>query len=93
MNELNFESEKGDVPEFDLTGTDLITSLITTFESNDLHARTAINFSHDKKTDYVFMDVLSIHNGKKLIDIVFGFDKEKILSMCENIRVYFRDKK
>lgn len=88
-----FKSEKGDIPEVDLNGTDLITSLVTTFESNDLHTRNTINFLYDKNSQYVFLDILAIHNGMKLADIVFGFDKEKLISMCQNILDYFADQK
>lgn len=90
-----FDSNKGDIPEIDnefLKKMNLIASVVTTFESNDLHMRTAINFRHDEIRKYVFMDALSIHNGMKIVDAVFGFDEEKIKSVCQNILDYFEEK-
>lgn len=87
-----FRSPKGEIPEIDPAKLDLIASLITTFESNDLHTKNVINFRYDKKTDYVFLDMLAIHNGMSLIDYVLGFDKEKIINVCKNILEYFSTK-
>jgi hypothetical protein len=84
-----FSSPKGEIPEIDPNKLDLIISLLTTFESNDLHTKNAINFRYDKERDYVFLEMLSIHNGMKLVDYVFGYDKEKILNVCKNILSYF----
>lgn len=87
-----FGSEKGDIPQADLNKMDLISSIVTTFESNDLHTRNAINFRFDQESGYIFMDILAIHNGVKLADIVFGFDREKVMTMAQNIIKYFEDK-
>jgi len=87
-----FKSSKGDIPEIDPSKFDLIISLLTTFESNDLHTRNAINFRFDKKTDYVFLEITSMHNGMKLIDYILGYDKEKIINVCQEIIRYFEEK-
>lgn len=88
-----FRSSKGDIPQVDSTKFDLIISLLSTFESNDLHTRNAINFKYDEKTDYIFLEILSIHNGMKLIDYILGYDSEKIVNVCKNILEYFEAKK
>lgn len=87
-----FRSPKGDIPEIDPAKFDLIASLITTFESNDLHTKNVINFRYDKNTDYVFLDILAIHNSMNLIDYILGYDKEKIINVCRNIIEYFSTK-
>jgi hypothetical protein len=87
-----FKSSKGELPEIDPTKLDLIISLLSTFESNDLHTRNAINFRYDPKTDFVFLEILSTHNGMKLIDYILGYDKDKITNVCKTILEYF-DKK
>jgi hypothetical protein len=87
-----FNSEKGEVPEIDLLKTDLITSMITTFESNDLHVNTAINYRYDAEHDYVFLDIECIYNGQNLNIPAFGFDREKITMMSKNILEYFDNK-
>lgn len=87
-----FKSSKGELPEIDPSKLDLIISLLSTFESNDLHTRNAINFRFDPKTDYVFLEILSIHNGMKLIDYILGYDKEKIITVCKSILEYFEQK-
>lgn len=84
-----FKSSKGEIPEIDPSKLDLIISLLTTFESNDLHTRNAINFRYDSKSDYVFLEILAIHNGMKLIDYILGYDKEKIIHACKTILGYF----
>jgi hypothetical protein len=84
-----FRSSKGDIPEIDPSKLDLIISLMTTFESNDLHTKNVINFKYDNKRDYVFLEMLSVHNGMKLVDYIFGYDKEKIVNVCKNILEYF----
>ena len=89
MSGAIFRSGKGDIPEIDPSKIDLIISLLTTFESNDLHTRNAINFRYDKKTDYVFLEILSMHNGMKLVDYTFGYDKEKMVNVCKGILDYF----
>ena len=85
----SFNSPKGEIPEIDPTNLDLIISLMTTFESNDLHTKNAINFKYDKTRDYVFLELLAIHNGVRLVDYIFGYDKEKIVNVCKNILEYF----
>jgi len=87
-----FRSQKGDIPEINPENFDLIISLLSTFESNDLHTRNAINFRFDEKTDYVFLEILAIHNGMKLVEYVFGYDKEKVITVCKNILKYFESK-
>lgn len=84
-----FESPKGEIPEIDPSKMDLIISLMTTFESNDLHTRNAINFKYDRERDYIFLELLAIHNGMRLVDYIFGYDKEKIINVCKNIIEYF----
>lgn len=88
-----FESPKGEIPEIDPTKIDLIISLLSTFESNDLHTRNAINFRYEPKLDYVFLEILSMHNGMKIVDCIFGFDKEKIINVCQSILEYFENRK
>lgn len=85
-----FKSPKGDIPEIDPSKFDLIISLLSTFESNDLHTRNAINFRYDKVRDYVFLDVVSLHNGVKLVDCVLGYDREKIINVCQSVLDYFK---
>jgi hypothetical protein len=85
----SFKSPKGEIPEIDPNKLDLITSLLTTFESNDLHTRNALNFRYDHKTDYVFLELLAVHNGQELVDYVFGYDKEKMVNVCNQILDYF----
>ncbi|MDD5649342.1 MAG: hypothetical protein PHF86_02845 [Candidatus Nanoarchaeia archaeon] len=87
-----FKSPKGEIPEIDVTKLDLIISLLSTFESNDLHTRNAVNFRYDKKRDYVFLDIMSIHNGEKVADCVLGFDKEKVCNVCQSVLDYFETK-
>jgi len=87
-----FKSQKGDIPEADPLKLDPIISLLTTFESNDLHTRNLINFKYDREHDYVFLEILSEHNGVKLVDHLFGYDKEKIINVCKNILEYFENK-
>jgi len=87
-----FKSPKGEIPEIDPKKFDLIISLLTTFESNDLHTRNAINFRYDEKNDYIFLEILAIHNGSKLIDYILGYDKEKIVNVCKTILEYFEDR-
>jgi len=84
-----FRSSKGDIPEIDPSKLDLIISLMTSFESNDLHTKNVINFKYDNKRDYVFLEMLSVHNGMKIVDYIFGYDKEKIVNVCQNILEYF----
>ena len=84
-----FSSSKGEIPEIDPSKLDLIISLMTTFESNDLHTRNAINFKYDRTRDYVFLELLAEHNGMKLIDYLFGYDREKITNACREILKYF----
>jgi hypothetical protein len=87
-----FKSPKGEIPELDPSKLDLIISLLSTFESNDLHTRNAINFRFDPKTDYVFLEILAIHNGMKLIDYILGYDKDKVINVCKAILEYFEQK-
>jgi hypothetical protein len=87
-----FRSTKGDIPDMDPSKLDMIVSLLTTFESNDLHTRNAINFKYDPKIDYVFLEILAIHNGMRIVDIIFGYDKEKIVNVCKHILDYFSEK-
>lgn len=87
-----FRSSKGDIPELNPNTLDMIVSLLTTFESNDLHTRNAINFKYDKNNDYVFLEILAIHNGMKIVDYLFGYDKDKIINVCKNILDYFSEK-
>ena len=91
MNRI-FESYKGEIPEIDPTKLDLIISLLTTFEANDLHTRNAINYYYDKSRDYIFLEVISIHNGQKVVDSFFGYDREKITNVCNHLLSYFKDK-
>jgi hypothetical protein len=88
-----FRSSKGEIPEIDPARLDLIVSLLTTFESNDLHTRNAINFKYDRSSDYVFLEILAIHNGMNLIDYVLGYDREKVVNVCKSILEYFSLKK
>jgi len=88
----SFKSPKGEIPEIDPKGLDLIISLLTTFESNDLHTRNAINFMYDKSRDYIFLEILAVHNNEKLVDYLFGYDREKITNVCKNILEYFEKK-
>ena len=90
---MNAMSEKGEMPEINPNDLDLITSIVHTFESNDLHTRTNINFRYDKKDECVYLDIQCMHNGR-IFDIpVFGFKQEKVLQMCDNIINYFTKKK
>lgn len=88
-----FGSEKGKIPEADPTKMDNITSLVTTFEENDLMTRNIMNFLYDRKTDYVFIDFWSLINGKPMVDFLVGYDKDKIISICQNILKYFEKNK
>lgn len=88
-----FESPKGEIPEVDPDKLDLIISLMTTFESNDLHTENALNFRYDPKSDYVFLELFAVHNGQTLIDYVFGYDREKMINVCNQILYYFSEKK
>jgi hypothetical protein len=73
----SFKSPKGEIPEIDPNKLDLITSLLTTFESNDLHTRNALNFRYDEKTDYVFLELLAVHNGQEILDYFSSRDGKK----------------
>jgi hypothetical protein len=84
-----FKSPKGEIPEIDPKRLDLIISLLTTFESNDLHTRNNINFKYDETTGYVFLEILAEHNGMKIVDHLFGYDKDKIINLCKHILEYF----
>lgn len=86
---ISFKSPKGEVPEIDPSKLDLIISLLTTFESNDLHTRNVINFRYDKSRDYVFLEIVSVHNGMRVVDCIFGYDKEKIVNVCKSVLDYF----
>lgn len=88
-----FKSQKGDIPEIDPGRFEQIVSLVTTFESNDLHTRNVINFAYDENSDYVFLEMLSTHNGQRLIDYILGYDKDKIVNVCEQILTFFKNKK
>jgi hypothetical protein len=85
----SFESPKGEIPEIDPSKFDLIISLLSTFESNDLHTRNVINFRYDKSRDYVFLEIVSVHNGMRVVDCIFGYDKEKIINVCKSVLDYF----
>jgi predicted SnoaL-like aldol condensation-catalyzing enzyme len=88
-----FESELNKIPEVDPTKLDNITTLVTTFEEKDLVTRNVMNFLYDEKTDYVFIDFWSLVNGKSVSDFITGYDKNKVLTVCENIINYFKNKK
>jgi len=88
-----FKSQKGDIPEIDPSRFEQIVSLVTTFESNDLHTRNVINFAYDESSDYVFLEMLSTHNGQRLIDYILGYDKDKIVNVCEQILTFFKNKR
>ena len=84
-----FESQDGQVPEIDLRRLDHITSIITTFEEKDLKTQNVISFYYDKEHEYVFLEVKSNIN-KKVVDNIFGYDKEKIITICDNLLSYFK---
>lgn len=86
-----FNSEDGKIPEIDLRRTDHISSIITTFEAKDLKSENVTSFYFDRKTQYVFLELLSSINNKKVVDQIFGYDKEKIISTCKNILAYFEN--
>ncbi len=88
-----FESPKGEIPEIDPSKLDLIISLVTTFESNDLHTRNVINFRFDKNRDYIFLEIFSVHNGMKIVDCILGYDKDKISHVCKSILNYLENQK
>jgi len=89
---MNHKSEKGEMPEINPNEFDLITSIVHTYESNDLHTRTNMNFRYDERNECVYLDIQCMHNGR-IFDIpVFGFKKEKVEQMCENIKDYFSKK-
>jgi hypothetical protein len=86
-----FHSEDGKIPEIDLKKLDHITSIITTFEEKDLKTKNTISFFFDKNNDYVFLELQSSVNGKVIVDDTFGYDKEKILTICNNLLSYFKN--
>ena len=88
-SEAYFDSEENRVPEINLRRMDLISSLITTFERNDLESKNSMNMYYDKTRDYVFMDLVADVNGKRIADYLAGWDKEKILNFCNNVIKYF----
>ena len=85
-------SENGEMPEYDLSSSDLIISLITTFEANNRHSKTVINYRYDPVYDFVTLDIECAYNGRNFEIPVFGFDREKIISMSKNILKYFENK-
>ena len=85
-----FESKNGEIPEIDPRKFDHISSIITTFEEKDLKTQNVVSFFFDKRSQYVFMELLSDINGRRVIDNIFGYDKEKIISTCENVLNYFK---
>ena len=88
-----FKSEKNQIPEADPTTMDNITSLVTTFEEKrDLVTRNVMSFLHDKKNDYIFIDIWCLVNNTPVKDLLIGFDKDKILTVCRNIIKFFEDK-
>jgi len=89
---MNHGSEKGEIPAINPNDFDLITSIVHTYESNDLHTRTNMNFRYDEQREIVYLDIQCMHNGR-IFDIpVFGFKKEKVQLMCKNIMDYFENK-
>jgi len=88
-----FHSIKGEIPEIDPTKFELIISLLSTFEANDLHTRNIVNFRYDETSDYVFLEILSVHNGMKLVDCIFGYDRDKLTNVCKYILEYFESRK
>lgn len=87
----DFESPESEVPEVDLRKMENVSSLVSTFEGKDLMARNVLNFFHDKRTDYVFIDIWGYVNGKPVFDQLVGFDKDKVVSLCRNIIEYFEE--
>jgi len=85
-----FNSSEGEVPNVDLNKMENISSLVTTFEDKDLITRNVLTYYFDKKTDYVFIDFWSYVNGKPVADNLVGFDKDKVISLCENIINFFK---
>lgn len=85
-----FQSPQGQVPEVDPSKLDSISTLVTTFEERDLVTRNIMNFLYDNKTDYVFIDFWSLVNGKPVVDMLVGYDREKIIATCKNILDYFQ---
>ena len=91
--EAYFESEEGKVPEIDLRKLNTISSLITTFERKDLKTNNIVTFYYDNTRDYVFLELLSTVNNKVVIDDVMGYDKDKILALCQNVIDFFKNSK
>lgn len=92
MNSEPYKSEKGEIPLVNTNHCDLITSLVSRYESNDLHTSSAVNFRYDESNEYVYMDFHSIHNGQKVVpEIMYGYHKNKVITMCENILKYFKE--
>lgn len=88
-----YSSEQNEVPEINLKKLDHISSIITTFEQKDLKSNSTVSFYYDKNNDIVFLELLAKVNGKIIVDNIFGFDKDKILSTCENIKSFFGGEK
>jgi hypothetical protein len=86
------KSKEGEVPEVDPRKLDHITSIITTFEQRDLKAQSSLSYYYDKSNDYIFLELVGVINGQRVADQVFGFDKEKILTACDNLKKFFADK-
>lgn len=84
-----FHSKDGKIPEVDLRKMDNISTLVSTFEERDLVTRNILNFFFDKQTEYVFIDIWSYINGETKFDNLLGFDKDKLIAICQNILDYF----
>ncbi len=89
---MEHQSEKGEMPSVNPNEFDLITSIVHTFESNDLHTRTNMNYRYDEAMETVYLDIQCMHNGRMFDIPIFGFKKDKVLLMCKNIQDYFGKK-
>jgi len=88
----DFKSEENLVPEIDLSKLNHIAALITTYEQKDLKTKGVLTLHHDKKNDYVFIEVTADVNGKVLMDDIMGFDKDKVITLCKNVIDFFERK-
>ena len=89
----DFQSEQGQIPEIDPSKFESIAALVNTFEQNDLITRNVIDFKYDSNTDYVFINLWSLINNKSETDILLGFNKEKVITLCYDVLAYFENKK
>jgi len=93
FNMADFQSEQGQIPEIDPSKFESIAALVNTFEQNDLITRNVIDFKYDSNTEYVFINLWSLLNGKSEIDVLLGFNKNKVITLCQNVLAYFENQR